>query len=153
MGSVEDRLHKLGLKLPDAPQPLAQYVPAKRVGDMVVTSGQVPGKAGEFLYLGTVGENVSTDEARACARQCALNALAAVKAVVGDLDSVAEVVSVRGFVASAQGFYEQPEVLNGASELMVQLFGEAGRHVRSAVGVNVLPRNVPVELELTVRIG
>jgi enamine deaminase RidA (YjgF/YER057c/UK114 family) len=153
MSEVERTLHELGLKLPDEPKPLARYVPARRVGNLVMTSGQVPVKGGEFLHQGTLGGNVTLEEGRACARQCLLNALAAVKAVTGDLDAVAEVVSLRGFVASAPGFYDQPEVLNAASGMLVDIFGEAGKHVRSAVGVNVLPRNLPVELELTVRVG
>jgi enamine deaminase RidA (YjgF/YER057c/UK114 family) len=152
MGKIADRIHELGLALPPEPEPLAQYVPAKRAGDLVMTSGQVPARGGEFLHQGTVGENVSTAQAQACARQCVLNALAAVRAVTGTLDAVAEVVSLRGFVASGPGFYDQPEVLDAASELLVDIFGESGKHVRSAVGVNVLPRNLPVELELTVQV-
>jgi enamine deaminase RidA (YjgF/YER057c/UK114 family) len=152
MDEVERRLQDLGLALPPEPEPLACYVPAKKVGALVMTSGQVPVKEGAFLHQGALGGNVSLQEGRACAQQCLLNALAAVKGVVGSLDAVQEVVSLRGFVASAPGFYDQPEVLDAASELLVKLLGEAGRPVRSAVGVNVLPRNLPVELELTVRV-
>ena len=152
MSSVEDKLREMGLELPPPPKPLAQYVPARRVGDLVFTSGQVPMRDGAPLCTGQVGGEVSLEQGRDCARLCALNALSAVKGLIGDLDAVAEVVQIRGFVSSAAGFGEQPEVLNAASELMVGLFGEAGRHVRSAVGTNVLPRNVPVELEMVVRL-
>ncbi|NLW50035.1 MAG: RidA family protein [Candidatus Brocadiaceae bacterium] len=129
MASVDERLKELGLELPPAAAPLAQYVPAKRLG-----------------------EGVSVAQGRECARLCALNALAAVKQAAGSLESVAEVVQLRGFVRSAPDFGDQPEVVNAASELMAALFGEAGRHVRSAVGVSALPRGVPVELELIVRL-
>ena len=152
MGLIERKLRELGLELPPAPKPLAQYVPAKRVANMILTSGQVPMRDGAPLCTGQVGGDVSLEQGRDCARLCALNALAAVKGLVGDLDAVAEVVQLRGFVNSAPGFGDQPEVLNAASELMVALFGEAGRHVRSAVGTNTLPRNLPVELEMVVRL-
>ncbi len=153
MSRVEQKLSEAGLSLPAAPQPLAAYVPAKRVGDLVYCSGQVPVSEGRFLHTGHVGADVTLEEAYECARQCALNALAAVKAAVGDLDRVAEVVQLRGFVNSAPGFDRQPEVLNGASEMLVELLGEAGKHARAAVGVSALPRNVPVEVEMIVRLS
>jgi len=152
MNGAEARLKELGVELPQVPAPLAQYVPAKLVGDLAMTSGQVPSCEGGFLHTGKVGAGVTLEEGRACARLCAINALAAIRAVIGSLDRVAEVVSLRGFVSSAPDFYQQPEVVNGASELMVEVFGEAGKHVRSAVGVCPLPRDVPVELEVVVRV-
>ncbi len=153
MGEVDKRLREMGLALPEPPAPLAQYVPAKLVGDMVYCSGQLPMAEGGLRCTGQVGAGVALEEGRECARLCALNCLAAVKGVVGDLGRVAEVVQVRGFVNSAPGFDMQPEVVNGASELLVELFGDAGRHVRSAVGTNSLPRNAPVELEMVVRVA
>ncbi len=152
MASVEEKLADMGLSLPPAPQPLAQYVPAKRVGDVVYVSGHVPVQDGEFLHLGALGRELTVEQGRECARVCALNALAAVRAVVGHLDAVVEVVQVRGFVNSAPGFGRQPEVVNAASELLVELYGERGRHARAAVGTCALPRNVPVEVEMIVRV-
>jgi enamine deaminase RidA (YjgF/YER057c/UK114 family) len=152
VGEVEDRLKELGLELPEPPKPLAEYVPAIRAGDTVLTAGHVPVRQGKAIHTGRLGEDVTLEQGRECARLCALNALAAVRGLIGDLNHVQEVVQMRGFVASAPHFTQQPEVLDSASELMVQLFGDPGRHVRSAVGVSVLPRNVPVELELVVRV-
>ena len=151
MDEIESKLAELGMELPVVPTPLAQYVPAKAAGDLVLTSGQVPVKDGQ-LITGQVGADLSVEEGAECARLCALNCLA-VKSVVGSLDRVDEIVQLRGFVNSAPGFDRQPEVINGASELMVQLFGEKGRHARSAVGTSTLPRNVPVELEMVVRVS
>lgn len=151
MAAIEDKLKELGMELPTVPKPLAEYVPAKAAGDLVFSSGQVPMKGGEFLHVGQVGADVSVEQGCECARVCALNCLAAIKTVIGSLDRIEEIVQLRGFVNSAPGFDRQPEVLNGASELMVQLFGEKGRHARSAVGTCALPRNVPVELEMVVR--
>ena len=153
MDEIESKLAELGMELPVVPTPLAQYVPAKAAGDLVFTSGQVPVKDGKFIHTGQVGADLSVQEGAECARLCALNCLAAVKSVVGSLDRVDEIVQLRGFVNSAPGFDRQPEVVNGASELMVQLFGEKGRHARSAVGTSTLPRNVPVELEMVVRVS
>lgn len=152
MGEVEDRLKELGLELPEPPEPLAQYVPAIRAGDTVFTAGHLPMRGGALICTGRLGEEVSLEQGQECARACALNALSAVRDLIGDLNHVQEVVQLRGFVASTQDFTDQPEVLNGASELMVTLFGEPGQHVRSAVGVSVLPRNAPVELEVVVRV-
>lgn len=148
---VKDRLQELGIKLPGVAKPLAAYVPAKRVGNQVWTSGQLPLVDGELAATGLVGSDVSADEAYSLARICALNALAAVDAEVG-LDNVASISKLVGFVASAPGFYEQPSVVNGASELVGEIFGEAGVHVRSAVGVAVLPKNAPVEVEMVVEL-
>jgi enamine deaminase RidA (YjgF/YER057c/UK114 family) len=152
MGKADERLKELGIELPAAPAPLAQYVPARRAGDLVFISGQVPVAGGKFLHVGRVGQELTVEQGRQCARLCAVNCLAAVKGLVGSVDAVAEVVQVRGFVNCGAGFGEQPEVVNGASELLVQVFGDLGRHARAAVGVASLPRNAPVEVEMVVRV-
>ena len=152
MSRVSDRLAELGLKLPDVVPPVAAYVPALRNGSLVWTSGQLPMVEGQLTATGLVGDNVTAEDAKDLARTCALNALAAVGSVV-DLDSVVRVVKVVGFVASASGFYGQPGVINGASELLGEVFGENGRHARSAVGVAVLPLNAPVEVEVVVEVA
>ncbi|GAA3731065.1 enamine deaminase RidA (YjgF/YER057c/UK114 family) [Spinactinospora alkalitolerans] len=149
MSTPEERLADAGLKLPPAPDPVALYVPAAVSGGYVYTSGQLPLQDGVLAITGKVGADVSPEEAEEQARQCALNALAAVRAVVGDLSAVARVVKVTGFVAGAPGFTGQPAVLNGASELLGIAFGGAGAHVRSAVGVAALPLDAPVEVEIT----
>jgi len=147
---IEEKLAKLGLQLPTVPKPVAAYIPAKRAGDLVFVSGQMPLKEGKLLYTGKVGAECTEKEGYACARLCALNALAAVKALVGSLDAISAIVQVRGFVNCTPDFADQPEVINGASELLVELFGENGRHARAALGTSSLPRNAPVELELIV---
>ena len=150
--TARERLAELGIKLPKPAAPLASYVPAVRTGDLVYTSGQVPLVDGAIAATGKVGEQVSVADAAGHARTCALNALAAIDALVG-IDAVRRVVKVVGFVASAPGFTDQPAVVNGASDLLGEVFGEAGQHARSAVGVAELPRNVPVEVELIVEVG
>jgi enamine deaminase RidA (YjgF/YER057c/UK114 family) len=150
--SHSQKLAELGIELPEVVAPLAAYVPAKRTGNLVFTAGQLPIVAGELTASGKVGAQVSPDEARALARLCGLNALAAVHALVG-IDAVVSVVKVVGFVASAPGFTGQPGVINGASELFGEIFGEAGAHARSAVGVSELPRDAPVEVELIVEVA
>ena len=152
MSQVESRLAELGLTVPDVAPPVAVYVPAVRSGEYVFTSGQLPMVAGKLRTTGKVGAEVTPEEAKALAQICALNALAAVKSVIGDLDLVEQVVKVAGFVASAPDFTGQPGVVNGASELFGQAFGEAGVHARSAVGVTVLPLDAPVEVEVQVRL-
>lgn len=148
---VDDTLAMLGIVLPpSAPTPAGSYVPASVVTDMVMTSGQLPIIDGALIATGKVGEEVSPDEAYRCARQCAINALAAIRNVAGSLDAVDRVVKVTGFVASAPSFTGQATVLNGASDLLTAVFGERGVHVRSAVGVAVLPLDSPVEVEVTV---
>jgi enamine deaminase RidA (YjgF/YER057c/UK114 family) len=149
--SAADRLAELGLVLPPVVAPLAAYVPAVRTGDLVFTSGQLPLVDGAMAQTGLVGSDVTPEQAKALARTCALNALAAIDALVG-LDHVVRVVKVVGFVASAPGFAGQPDVINGASELLGEVFGEAGRHARSAVGVAALPRTAPVEVEVIVEV-
>ena len=149
----EERLAELGLAIPEVVAPVAAYVPAVRTGGYVYTSGQLPLRDGELMRIGKVGSEVSPEEAHECARQCALNALAAVRSEVGELSAVTRVVKVVGFVASAPGFTAQPQVVNGASELLGQVFGDSGQHARSAVGVAVLPLDAPVEVELVVEVG
>ncbi|CAN5264442.1 RidA family protein [soil metagenome] len=146
------KLTELGIELPAVVAPLAAYVPAKRIGNLVYTSGQLPIEGGELLRTGKVGAEVTDDDAKALARVCALNALAAVEALVG-IDNVVQVVKVLGFVASAPEFGGQPGVINGASELFGEVFGDAGAHARSAVGVSELPRNAPVEVEIIVEVN
>ena len=148
---VHERLAALGLTLPSVVPPVAAYVPAVRTGQLVFTSGQLPMVAGALPTVGKVGALVTPEQAKDLARTCALNALAAIDALVG-LDAVVRVVKVVGFVASAPGFTGQSAVVNGASELLGELFGEAGRHARSAVGVAVLPLDAPVEVELVVEV-
>jgi len=155
VGIVEQRLVELGLVVPDVAPPVAAYVPAVRDGDLVWTSGQLPMVGGVLVATGKVGQGegqVSPEQAQDLARICALNALAAVKSVIGDLDQVAQVIKVVGFVASDPDFTGQPGVVNGASELLGQVFGDAGIHARSAVGVAVLPLDAPVEVEIMVRV-
>lgn len=148
---LEERLAKLGFTLPTVPKPVAEYLPAKQVGDLVYVSGQGPIKEGKAVYTGQVGKEVSLEDAYKAAQICALNCLAAVKTVVGSLDRVEEVVQVRGFVNSAPEFHDQPKVIDGASELLVKLFGDRGRHARAALGTSNLPGNIPIEIEMIVR--
>ncbi|MDQ2838362.1 MAG: RidA family protein [Actinomycetota bacterium] len=152
MNSVSDRLAELGIELPPVVPPVASYVPAIRSGRYVFTSGQLPIVGGTLQATGKVGAEVTPDEAAGYARTCALNALAAIHALVG-IDSVVQVVKVVGFVASTPDFTGQPAVINGASNFIGEVFGEAGSHARSAVGVAVLPLDAPVEVELIVEIG
>ena len=150
--TTSERLTELGIELPAVVAPLAAYVPAVRTGNLVYTSGQLPMVAGKLPQAGKVGAEVTAEEAKDLARTCALNALAAVHSLVG-VDSVVRVVKVVGFVASAPGFNGQPGVVNGASELLGDVFGDAGVHARSAVGVSELPLNAPVEVELIVEVA
>ena len=151
--TIEEKLTKLGLKLPQPVKPMAAYIPAKRVGDLVFVSGQVPFKDGNLAYVGKVGAECTQEEGYQAARLCALNGLAAVKALVGSLDAISEIVQVRGFVNCTPDFENQPAIINGASELLVELYGERGRHARAALGTSSLPRNVPVEVEMIVHVG
>ena len=145
------RLAELGIALPPVTAPLAAYIPAVRTGNLVYTSGQLPLERGELIHAGKVGSEVSPEQAKTAARTCALNALAAIEALVG-IDAVSRVVKLVGFVASAPGFTGQPGVVNGASEVLGEIFGDAGAHARSAVGVAELPLNAPVEVELIVEV-
>jgi enamine deaminase RidA (YjgF/YER057c/UK114 family) len=153
MSSPEQRLADLGLEVPEVAKPVAAYVPAMRTGNHVYTSGQLPMRGGQLITTGKVGGEVTVEEAVDCARQCTLNAIAAVKAEVGDLSRVTRVVKVVAFVASTPDFTGQPGVANGASELLGAVFGEAGQHARSAVGVPVLPLDAPVEVEMVVEVS
>ena len=153
MSAVEDRLAELGLSVPDVAAPVASYVPAVRSGSYVYTSGQLPMRSGELMATGKVGGEVALDDAASYAQQCALNAIAAVKAEIGDLDQVTRVVKVVCFVASTPDFTGQPQVANGASNLLGSAFGDAGVHARSAVGVPVLPLDAPVEVEILVEVS
>ena len=153
MSTPEERIAELGLTLPSDSPPLAAYVPAVRSGDLVFTAGQLPRRGGELVATGKVGAEVTPEVAAEAAAACALNALAAIKGEVGDLSAVRRVVKVVVFVASAPDFTGQPGVANGASELLGKVFGDAGVHARSAVGVAVLPLDVPVEVELVVEVG
>lgn len=150
--NVSARLGQLGVTLPQVVAPLASYVPAVRTGNLVYTSGQLPVEGGKLARTGKVGAEISPEEGKALARICALNALAAVGSVVG-IDAVTRVVKVVGFVASAPGFNGQPSVVNGASDLLTEVFGDSGAHARSAVGVSELPLDAPVEVELIVEVG
>ncbi len=152
MGAVEDRLAELGLEVPPVAPPVAAYVPTARSGELVWVSGQLPVVDGSLLEKGKVGAEIDPEQAARLARRCALNAIGALKAEVGDLDRIQRIVKVVGFVASAPGFHGQPGVVNGASELLVAAFGDAGRHARSAVGVAVLPLDAPVEVELVAQV-
>lgn len=151
---IEARLAELGLALPEATAPVANYLPFVRSGNLVFVSGQLPMKDGKLLFTGKVGESVSVGEAVICARQCALNIIAQVKAACdGDLDRVARIIKLGGFVAGGSDFTEHPKVVNGASDLMVDVFGDAGRHARAAVGSPSLPLDAPVEVEAIIEIN
>ena len=152
MGNVENKLKQIGLNLPEAPKPVAAYVPAKQVGKLVFTAGQLPMVSGELISKGLLGKDVEVEEANKAARICTLNALAAIKSIIGDLDRIKQIVRVVGYVASVPTFTQQPAVVNGASELLLEIFGEAGKHARSAVGMAVLPLNASVEIELTIEV-
>ena len=147
MSTPEERIADLGLEIPPVIRPLASYVPTIRTGSLVYTAGQLPLKDGELVASGKVGAEISPEQAAELAKVCALNVIAALKAEVGELSRVVRIVKVAGFVASAPDFYGQPQVMNGASDLFGAVFGDAGAHARSAVGVAVLPRNAPVEVE------
>ncbi|BDQ04275.1 RidA family protein [Ignavibacterium sp.] len=149
---IEEKIKQLGFELPEVAKPLAAYIPAKKVGNLVMTSGQVPIVKGEMKFVGKVGKDLSEEDGQKAAQVCALNCLAAIKSVVGSLDDIEEVVKLTVFVNSADGFTAQPKVANGASELVGKIFGDNGLHVRSAVGVSELPLNAAVEIEMIVRV-
>jgi enamine deaminase RidA (YjgF/YER057c/UK114 family) len=152
MSTPEERLAELGLTVPEVVPPVAAYQPTARTGNLVFTSGQIPMRDGVPVATGRLGDGVSDEVGYECARQCALNALGAIKAEIGDLSQVKRVVKAVVFVASAPGFTAQPQVANGASELLGAAFGDAGKHARSAVGVAALPLDVPVEVEIIVEV-
>jgi enamine deaminase RidA (YjgF/YER057c/UK114 family) len=153
VATPEERIRELGLELPEVAAPAGSYVPTARTGSLIYTSGQVPFVKGELHVLGKVGAEVDPEQAAEQARICALNCVAALKAEVGELSRIARIVKVVGFVASAPDFFGQPKVINGASDLLREIFGEAGAHARSAVGVAALPANVPVEVELIAEVS
>jgi enamine deaminase RidA (YjgF/YER057c/UK114 family) len=153
MATPEERLAELGLSVPEVAKPVASYIPAVRTGNYIYTSGQLPMRDGELIATGKVGAEITVEQGVECARQCALNGIAAVKSVIGDLSQVVRVVKVVAFVASTSDFTGQPGIANGASELIGQAFGAAGQHARSAVGVPVLPLDAPVEVELVVEVA
>jgi enamine deaminase RidA (YjgF/YER057c/UK114 family) len=153
MPSPEERLEQLGVSLPSPAVPVAAYVPCVRTGNLVFVSGQVPVVDGKPSHLGRLGEGVGLQDGRAAARTCAINVIAALKVELGELSRVRRVVKLTGFVASTPDFTDQPKVANGASELFGEVFGDAGRHARAAVGVAALPLGVPVEVEAIVEVG
>ena len=152
LSRIETKIQMLGLILPEIPKPLASYVPAKQSGKLVFTAGQLPLVKGDLVSKGILGQDVLVEEAHKAAQICTLNALAAIKGVIGDLDRINQVVKVVGYVASTSKFTQQPAIINGASELLLEIFGEAGKHARSAVGMAVLPLNASVEVELIVEV-
>jgi enamine deaminase RidA (YjgF/YER057c/UK114 family) len=151
--SFDTKLKGLGIALPQAPKPVANYVPVVRVGDLLFLSGVLPSRDGQLIMTGKLGADLSVEQGVQAAKMAALNALAIVKGEVGSLDRVKRIVKMVGHIASAPGFTDQPQVLNGASDLFVQIFGEAGRHARVAVGAAELPRRAPVEIELIVHVA
>jgi enamine deaminase RidA (YjgF/YER057c/UK114 family) len=151
--SYEQRLIELGISLPTPGTPVAAYIPTKQAGNLVFVSGQVPFRDGKLVATGPVPSAVPLEKAQECARQCVLNGLAVVKAAMGSLDRVKSVVRVGVFVQCEAGYTDQPKVANGASDLLVQIFGEAGRHARAAVGCNALPLGACVEVEMVVEVG
>jgi enamine deaminase RidA (YjgF/YER057c/UK114 family) len=146
VGRVEERLEELGIALPEAPAPVAAYVSVVRSGDLVVTSGQLPWQAGRLVHAGKLGVEVSDEQGYEAARVCAINAIAQLKEAVGELDKIKQIVRVEGYVHSGAGFRGHPQVLNGASELLVEVFGAAGKHTRIALGTNEMPLDAPVQL-------
>jgi enamine deaminase RidA (YjgF/YER057c/UK114 family) len=153
LSGAAERLAALGLTLPPVAAPQAAYVPAVRTGNYIYVSGQLPMVDGKLQATGKVGDSVDAAQAAGLARICALNAIAAAASVAGGLDAIARIVKVTGFVASAPSFTGQPQVINGASEFLIEVFGEAGRHARSAVGLAVLPLDSPVEVELIAEVA
>lgn len=149
---IEEKLKELGLSLPEAPKPLAAYIPALQVNNLILTAGQLPLKNGELIFTGKVGKDLTQEDAVKAAELCGLNCLSVIKNLIGNLDNIERIVKLTVFVNSSEGFTAQPLVANGASELMGKLFGENGQHVRSAVGVNELPRNAAVEIEMIAKL-
>lgn len=148
----EEKIKQMEITIPEPVKPLAAYIPAMQVGNLVMTSGQVPIASGAVKYQGKVGKDLSEEEGKEAAKLCAINCLSAVKSVIGSLDKINRVLKLTVFIASAEGFTAQPKVANGASELIGEIFGEAGKHVRSAVGVSELPLNSAVEIEMIVEV-
>lgn len=145
---IEEKIKKLGFNLPDTPKPVAAYIPAIKINNMVFTAGQIPSVSGELKYSGKIGSELTIEQGQRAAEICLLNGLAAIKGITGDLNNIERIIKVTAFINSADGFVEQPKVANGASELLIKIFDEKGKHVRSAVGVNELPLNAAVEVEI-----
>ncbi len=145
--NIDERLKELGIILTESPKPLGSYVSCVQTGNLLFLSGVLPFRSGKLTRTGRVGETVTLDEAKEDARQIVINAVSVLKVNIGDLNKITKCVKVNGFVASAADFYDQPKVLNGASDLLFEIFGEAGKHARAAVGVNALPMNTPVEID------
>jgi enamine deaminase RidA (YjgF/YER057c/UK114 family) len=151
--NIENKLKDLGINLPEPPSPVASYTPCKQAGTLVFVSGQGPVINGKQVYSGKVGAEISPEDAYQAARCCGLNLIAQLKQFLGDLDRVKRIVQVKGYVASGVTFESQPQVINGVSDLMVEVFGDAGRHTRCALGTNTLPANIPVEAELIAEVS
>ncbi len=149
---IEDKIKELGYEIPETPKPLAAYIPALKVYDLIFTAGQLPSVSGVLKYKGKVGSELSLEEGAKAAEICAMNCLSVVKSVCGSLDKIEQIVKLTAFVNSADYFTDQPKVANGASELLGKIFGDKGMHVRSAVGVSELPLNAPVEIEMIVKV-
>jgi len=148
----EAKLKEMGITLPETPKPLAAYVPAVQIDKYIYTSGQIPLASGELKFKGKLGAEISESQGYEAAKMCAINCLSAIKGLAGSLDNIERIVKVVGFVNSAPGFNQQPKIINGASEFIGEVFGEAGRHARSAVGVNELPIDAAVEVEMIVKL-
>lgn len=153
MPDYETRLVELGIELPQLPPPAGAYIPGVQSGNLVFCSGQGPYKDGKFVYTGIVGKDLSIEEGYQAARISILNSLAEIRSVIGSLNRIVRIIQVRGFIASASDFFDQPKVLNGASELLIEVFGEAGKHTRCALGTSVLPKNIPVEVDMIVEVS
>jgi enamine deaminase RidA (YjgF/YER057c/UK114 family) len=150
---IEEKIEQMGITIPEAAKPLAAYIPALKVGNLIMTSGQVPIAAGVIQFQGKVGKDLTEEDGKEAAKLCAINCLSAVKSLTGSLDKIKRIIKLTVFVNSAEGFTAQPKVANGASEFIVEIFGEAGKHVRSAVGVSELPLNSAVEIEMIVEVS
>ena len=149
---IEEKISQLGFTLPAAPKPLASYIPAVKAGNLVFTAGQLPIKDGSLVFKGKLGKDLSEDEGKKAAQLCVLNCLSAIKAVIGDLDNIEQIIKLTVFVSSAVGYRDQPKIANGASDFLAQVFGDNGKHARSAVGVSELPMNSPIEIDMIVKI-
>lgn len=149
---IEEKLNLMNIKIPDAPKPLAAYIPATKIGNLVFTAGQIPLENGIVKYKGKVGAEITLEVGKESAKLCAINCLSVIKSEIGNLDKIKRIVKVTVFVNNIDGFGDQPKVANGASEFLVELFGESGKHVRSAVGVNGLPLGATTEVEMIVEV-
>jgi enamine deaminase RidA (YjgF/YER057c/UK114 family) len=149
---IEEKIKQMGITIPEAAKPLAAYIPALQFGNLVMTSGQVPIVNGQIKYSGKIGKELTDEQGREAAKLCAINCLSAIKSVIGNLDRIKRIVKLTVFVNSADGFTAQPKIANGASEFIVEIFGDTGKHVRSAVGVSELPLNSAVEVEMIVMV-